>query len=196
MSTCDSRAGWAVWLTGLPASGKSTIGNALVQQLQGRWQAIEVLESDRVRERLTPAPTYSDTERDLFYAALAWAGVLLARHGVGVIFDATAHRRAYREAARREIPRFLEVWVRCPVVVCRQRDPRGIYAAAEKGEAATVPGAAVAYEPNEAAELIVDAEREAPAVVATRIVQELESRGWIARGQARRATTPTPRSSA
>lgn len=175
----DERPGWAVWLTGLPASGKSSVAAALADQLRGRGEVVEVLESDQVRRRLTPSPTYDERERDLFYAALAWAGTLLTRHGVGVIFDATANRRRYRDAARADIPRFLEVWVRCPLEVCRRRDRKGIYAAAEAGRAPQAPGAAVAYEPNEAAEIVVAADREPSEEAAARIVAELERRRWI-----------------
>jgi len=57
---------FAIWLTGLPASGKSTIVAALVPQLEGLGCRVEVLESDAVRRVLTPVPTYSHAERDLF----------------------------------------------------------------------------------------------------------------------------------
>ena len=95
----------AIWLTGLPASGKSTIVTALIPQLENLGRPIEVLESDAVRRILTPAPTYSQAERDLFYRALAFMGARLVVHGVTVIFDATANRRAYRDFARSLIPR-------------------------------------------------------------------------------------------
>ncbi|MEX2672552.1 MAG: adenylyl-sulfate kinase [Phycisphaeraceae bacterium] len=189
MTICGDRAnagaeGWAVWLTGLPASGKSTIARQVVKILEQREAAgmmggVEVLESDALRECLTPGAGYGEAERDLFYAAVAWMGVLLTRHGVNVVYDATAHRLRYREAARQAIPRFVEVWVRCPVRVCRQRDRKGIYAAAERGEAEQVPGVGVEYEANERAEVIVDAERESAEAAAGRIVQALEKRGWL-----------------
>jgi adenylylsulfate kinase-like enzyme len=102
---------FAVWLTGLPASGKSTIVAALIPKLEGLGRPIEVLESDAVRRVLTPSPTYSPMERDLFYRALAFVGARLAAHGVTVVFDATANKRAYRDFARTLIPQFIEVAV-------------------------------------------------------------------------------------
>ena len=66
----------AIWLTGLPASGKSTIVAALKPQLEGVGIEVEVLESDAVRQVLTPTPTYSPIERDLFYRALAFMGAV------------------------------------------------------------------------------------------------------------------------
>src|ERR1041385_8149794 len=99
----------AIWITGLPASGKSTIVSALKPQLEALRFAVDVLESDEVRRIITPIPTYSETERDLFYRALAFTGQRLVAHGITVVFDATATRRVYRDFARSVIPRFIEI---------------------------------------------------------------------------------------
>src|SRR5678810_636823 len=113
---------FAIWITGLPASGKSTIVFALRPQLKALGLTVDVLESDAVRRLLTPQATYSLEERDLFYRALAFTGQRLVEHGVTVVFDATASRQNYRDLARSMIPRFLEVAVECPLEVCMQRD--------------------------------------------------------------------------
>ena len=105
------RQAFAIWITGLPASGKSTIVSALKPQLEAMGLAVEVLESDEVRRVVTPIPTYSEAERDLFYRSLAFTGQRLVAHGVTVVFDATASRRAYRDFARSMISRFIEVSV-------------------------------------------------------------------------------------
>jgi adenylylsulfate kinase len=144
--TIDHRPGCAIWLTGLPASGKSTIVAALIPQLQSLGRPVEVLESDTVRRVLTPTPTYSREERDLFYRALALMGARLAAHGVTVIFDATANRRAYRDFARSLIPQFIEVAVECPLELCMQRDYKGTYQRGRRGESSTVPGLQEPYE--------------------------------------------------
>jgi adenylylsulfate kinase len=136
----------AVWLTGLPASGKSTIVAALKPQLEGIGCVVEVLESDAVRRVLTPTPTYSLDERDLFYRALAFMGARLAAHGVTVIFDATANKRAYRDFARRLIPKFIEVAVECPLELAMQRDYKGTYKRGQQGDSSTVPGLQEPYE--------------------------------------------------
>lgn len=140
MTTHDESSAFAIWLTGLPASGKSTIVTALKPQLEGVGCTVEVLESDAVRRILTPAPTYSHEERDLFYRALAFMGARLVTHGVTVIFDATANRRAYRDFARSLIPTFIEVWVECPLELAIQRDYKGTYQRGQHGESSTVPG--------------------------------------------------------
>jgi len=116
---------FAIWITGLPASGKSTIVSALKPQLEAMGFAVEVLESDEVRRVITPIPTYSETERELFYRALAFTGQRLVAHGVTVVFDATASRRVYRDFARSVIPRFIEIAVECPLTTCMERDRKG-----------------------------------------------------------------------
>lgn len=146
MTSHDVLPAFAVWLTGLPASGKSTIVAALKPQLEGLGCAVEVLESDAVRRMLTPTPTYSAAERDLFYRALAFMGAKLVSHGVTVIFDATANKRVYRDFARSLIPRFIEVAVECPLELAMQRDYKGTYQRGRRGESSTVPGLQDPYE--------------------------------------------------
>ncbi|HSL92829.1 MAG TPA: adenylyl-sulfate kinase [Candidatus Limnocylindrales bacterium] len=173
------RQGFAVWLTGLPASGKSTLAGALHRELTGRGVNVAVLESDALRRILTPNPGYGDTERDAFYAGMAFIGCLLTRHGVSVIFDATANRRAYRDRARRQIPDFLEVHVACPLSVCEARDPKGIYRRGREGKAPNVPGIQAVYEPPLHPDSVVQGDTEKPADAARRIVTLLEEKGYL-----------------
>ena len=151
-----SSTAFATWITGLPASGKSTIVAELKPRLAALGFSVDVLESDAVRRVLTPAPTYSHAERDLFYRALAWMGARLVAHGVTVIFDATASRRAYRDFARSVIPRFIEVAVECPLATCMQRDFKGTYQRGQRGESSTVPGLQESYEAPLHPELTID----------------------------------------
>ncbi len=138
---------FAIWITGLPASGKSTITAALRPKLEELGLRVEILESDAVRRALTPTPTYSHEERELFYRALAFLGSRLIAHGVTVIFDATANKRHYRDLARSMIQRFMEVSIECPLEVCMARDRKGTYQKGQAGESTTVPGLQDAYEP-------------------------------------------------
>jgi len=137
---------FAIWITGLPASGKSTIVSALKPQLEAMGFAVEVLESDEVRRVITPIPTYSETERELFYRALAFTGQRLVAHGVTVVFDATASRRVYRDFARSVIPRFIEIAMECPLTTCMERDRKGTYRKGQSGDSLTVPGLQSPYE--------------------------------------------------
>ncbi len=165
---------FAIWLTGLPASGKSTIVAALIPQLQSLDRPVEVLESDAVRLVLTPTPTYSREERDLFYRALAFMGARLAAHGVTVIFDATANRRAYRDFARSLIPNFIEVAVECPLELAMQRDYKGTYQRGQRGESSTVPGLQEPYEAPLNPELTLDTTKLSAKEAAGMIMQSLK----------------------
>ena len=150
------KQGWAIWITGLPASGKSAIASNLIDILQNENVQVQVLESDELRDVLTPNPTYSPRERDIFYNSMVYIGTLLADNGVNVIFDAVANRREWRDKARENIDRFMEVYVDTPLEVCKERDPKGIYEKAEKGEATTVPGVQAEYEKTKDPEVTVD----------------------------------------
>jgi adenylylsulfate kinase len=186
---CLVTPAFAVWITGLPSSGKSTITHALVEALSARRVDVAVLESDTLRQMLTPHPTYSEEERDTFYRAMASIGAMLVAHGVPVIFDATANRRQYRAAARMAIRRFIDVHIECPLEVCLARDLKGIYRKAQSGQASTVPGAQASYEPPDHPDLVVSGQDGAPRAAARRIVRALQDKGYLSQGdgQSRRA---------
>jgi adenylylsulfate kinase len=169
--------GFAVWLTGPPASGKSTVARALLKQLESGGIDCAVLESDELRKIFTPHPRYDEEEREDFYAQMAWIGALLARHGVPVLFDATAHRRSYRDQARQQIANFLEVYVECPLEVCIGRDPKGIYRAA--GSSGQVPGLQAPYEPPIDPDVLIHGDRDDPDHAARQIVAALEQKVYL-----------------
>lgn len=160
---------FAAWLTGRPASGKSAIARELVGLLHERGVEVSVLESDVMRTQLTPFPRYDDADRDFFYGTLAEIGAQLVNGGRPVVFDATANRRAYRDAGRKAIERFAEVYVDTPLEICRARDPKGLY----RG------GMTIDYEPPLTPELVIDGSRTAPAEGARAILALLEKRAWV-----------------
>ena len=160
---------FAAWLTGRPASGKSAIARELVGLLHERGVEVSVLESDVMRTQLTPFPRYDDADRDFFYRTLAEMGAQLVNGGRPVVFDATANRRAYRDAGRKAIERFAEVYVDTPLEICKARDPKGLY----RG------GMTIDYEPPLTPELVIDGSRSAPAEGARAILALLEKRAWV-----------------
>lgn len=179
MTTAGSRDAFAIWVTGLPSSGKSTLAASLKSQLANRGVDIAVLESDVLRQILTPHPRYDEEERELFYRQMVYIGTLLTQHGVPVIFDATANRRCFRERARLQIPKFLEVYVDCPVETCMARDPKGIYRKGTAEARNTVPGLQSTYEPPEEPDIVVRGDLEAPALAAARIILKLSENGFV-----------------
>lgn len=157
---------WAIWITGPPGSGKSAVARGVAAALAAEGTAVKVLELDEIREVVTPEPAYTDAEREIVYRALAYMAKLVTEAGMPVLIDATAHRRAWRELARRLIPAFAEVELVCPIESCRERErsrrgghaPRGIYARAGQ-PGATVPGMDVPYEASPHPELIIETDK-------------------------------------
>jgi adenylylsulfate kinase len=176
------RPRWAIWITGLPGSGKSVLARAAADALRATGLPVKVLELDEIRKVLTPEPHYTEQERDVVYRALGYMAVLLTEAGIPVLIDATAHRRMWRDLVRAAVPLFAEVQLVCPLEVCQERErtrtrghaPRGIYQRAGRPGAA-VPGVDVPYEPALAPELVVDTAAE-PVSTATARITELARR--------------------
>lgn len=152
---------------------------ALKAQLAERGIDAAVLESDVMRQVLFDQPRYDEREREAFYRFIAYAGVLLIEHGVAVIFDATGNRKEYRERARQQIPRFLEVYVECPLATCIARDPKGIYRQAREGKADNVPGLQAAYEPPESPDVLVHGDQDSPDDTARQVILKLQEKGYL-----------------
>lgn len=148
--------GVVAWVTGLPASGKTTLARNVQEALRAQGRDCVVLDGDEVRAALVPTPGYDDGGRSDFYETLARLAALLAREELRVIVAATAHLRAHRERARLLAPRFLEIHVRTPAEECRRRDPKGLYRSAQQGTVSGVPGADVEYEPPLAPDVVAD----------------------------------------
>jgi adenylylsulfate kinase len=166
---------FAVWLTGLSGSGKSSVARALLARLHDRGVEVSVLESDVLRTQLTPFPRYDDDERNFFYRAIADIGGYLAKERA-VIFDATANRRAYRDRGRAAVARFAEVYVSTPLEVCAARDTKGLY---KSKSVKTLPGVQSAYEVPLAPELVVSGASGTPEDGAAEVMALLERRGWL-----------------
>lgn len=177
------QVGWCVWITGLPGSGKSVVSEALFLLLRAKGMRAQLLSSDALRKVITPKPTYSLEERDIVYFTLVYIAGLLTDNGVNVIIDATGNLRRYRYNARQSIPRFMEVYLQCPLEVCMGREtkrgktyqaPKHIYARAAKGRTSTVPGIGQPYEPPLNPEIALDTVKFAPEECALRIMQKLQ----------------------
>lgn len=179
---------WAIWITGLPGSGKSAVARAALAELAADGEHVELLELDVLRRTLTPTPTYDAAEREAVYRALILIARTLMHAGHPVLIDATGHRRAWRDLARACLGDFAEVQLACPLEVARERErvrpagnhPRAIYARAGH-PGATVPGVDVPYEPAAAPELTIDTTQES-----------VESAGARVAALAQRFPVPSP----
>lgn len=175
----QSDPGFVIWFTGLPASGKTTLARSVQELLAERDIHSLLVDSDDWRAILTPQPQYSEAERAWFYEVIAYLATWLANNGINVLIAATANRRLYRDRVRQQVKRFAEVYVDCPLAVCRERDPKGIYALAQEGRAENVPGIGTAYEAPLAPEAVVDTSNTSPAEAAESVAGQLQRAGLI-----------------
>lgn len=165
---------FALWLTGIPSSGKSTLAKAVAKKLRAQGLRVVILESDELRRLLTPESRYTEEERDFFYRAMAVIGKFLVENGVTVIFDATAHKRIYREYTRKLIKNFLEIYVYAPLEVCMERDVKGLYKKALKGEIKTLPGLQVKYEEPTNPDLTIETHKQSIEEAVNKILKKIE----------------------
>jgi len=146
---------FAIWLTGLPGSGKSVISESLKQILEEHRILSQILRMDEMRKYVTPEPKYTDEERQLIYNAFSFTAKLLVENNINVIMDGTGNLRKYRALAKEIIPNYLEIYLKCPLDVAIKREikrkdtkdaPENIYKRAKKVETRTVSGLQVEYE--------------------------------------------------
>jgi adenylylsulfate kinase len=152
----------ALWITGLPGSGKSTIADA-VKELQPDFT---VLRMDELRKIITPEPTYSDSEREIVYRCLIYIAKKITEMKHNVIIDATGNKKKWREAARELIPGYAEIYLKCSIEECMNRErqrqkahgaPKDIY---DKGQVGwPVPGVNAPYEEPTNPEVLIDTSR-------------------------------------
>jgi adenylylsulfate kinase len=173
------KRGWAVWITGPPASSKTTVAEKLKERLGDESVPVQILESDTLKRVLTPNPTYTAEERETFHTSMAYIGVLLTQNGVNVIFDATANKRRWRRAARGLIDNFLQVRIRCPIEVCRERDQKGVYMKAEEGEEEYAWVVQEEYEEPWHVDVELDCVKDSPEASAEKIMEALKENDLI-----------------
>jgi adenylyl-sulfate kinase len=151
--------GATVWMTGLPASGKSTVAAAVEARLVGEGRSAYVLDGDNLRHGLNGDLGFAAADRAENVRRTAEVAALMADAGVVVLVALVSPYRADREAARAvharlELP-FLEVYVATSLEECERRDPKGLYARARAGELQHLTGVDDPYEPPEAPEVVV-----------------------------------------
>jgi adenylylsulfate kinase len=151
---------WAIWITGLPGSGKTTIAQQVVAVLRARGERVALLEASAFARALVPERVPSPHELDLIYRAVVQAAAALIDVGVPVIIDATAHRRAWRDLARQGLAHFAEVQLACPDAICGARERavrwRSALSISQGTAPATEPDIVLDYEHSFRAELTVD----------------------------------------
>jgi len=171
--------GTTVWLTGLPASGKSAIASAVERQLVGEGTPAYVVDGDNVRHGLSGDLAFTREARKENIRRVADvarmftdAGMITLCSLVSPFADDRAYARGMHD--RHEL-RFIEVWVDTPTAVCAQRDPKGLYAKAKRGEISDFTGISAPYEKPPAPELVLDGAGVSVRENAERVLAELRA---------------------
>jgi adenylylsulfate kinase len=171
--------GFTLWFTGLSGAGKSTLSEAIEHRLKASGQKVEVLDGDVVRTHLSKGLGFSREDRDTNIKRIAFVCGLLTRNDVICISAAISPYRETRQWARDHIGDFVEVYVKCPIEVCRQRDVKGLYKLVDEGKIKGFTGVDDPYEEPEHPELIVETDRETVEESVERIFARLEDLGYL-----------------
>jgi adenylyl-sulfate kinase len=176
--------GFTLWFTGLSGAGKTTISKIVERELRERGSRVEVLDGDVVRENLSKGLGFSKEDRDTNIRRIAFVADLLSRNGVPAITAAISPYRELRDEARELMgERFIEVFVKASVEVCAERDVKGLYEKAFKGEIKEFTGVSDPYEPPLNPELTLDTEQDSAEEDAAKVLTLLEQRGLIPAAQ-------------
>src|SRR5438093_1662702 len=174
-----SNKGFTIWFTGLSGAGKSTLSEVIEKRLKNHGRKVEVLDGDIVRTHLSKGLGFSREDRDTNIKRIAFVCGLLTRNGVICISAAIAPYREAREWAREEIGNFVEVYVKCPIDVCRRRDVKGLYKLVDEGKIKHFTGIDDPYEEPEHPELVVETDKETITESVARIFTKLEELGYL-----------------
>lgn len=151
--------GFTLWFTGLPCSGKSTLAEAIEARMRTQSLRVELLDGDVIRTNLSKGLGFSREDRDTNIRRVGFVCDLLSRNGVAAIAACISPYRSVREELRGQIANFVEIYARCPLEVCIERDVKGMYAKALRGEMKCFTGIDDPYEEPLQPHIVVDTDQ-------------------------------------
>jgi adenylylsulfate kinase len=171
--------GFTVWFTGLSCSGKTTISRQVAEELRKRGLKVEILDGDVVRTNLSKGLGFSKEDRDINIKRIGFVCKLLSRNGVVAIGAAISPYREVRDYNRREIGDFVEVYCKCPLEVCIERDVKGLYKKALAGEIPNYTGVSDPYEEPLDPEVVLETDKEEERESVAKVVRKLEELRYV-----------------
>lgn len=171
--------GFTLWFTGLPCSGKTAVADKVAEELRERGLRVERLDGDIVRKSLTRDLGFSKEDRNENIRRVTFVAKLLTRNGVAVLTSFISPYREIRDEARQEIGNFVEVYVKCPVEVCMERDVKGMYEKAIKGEIKEFTGISDPYEEPLKPEILLESDKETLEESTNKVIQRLNDLGYL-----------------
>lgn len=171
--------GFVLWFTGLSGSGKSELATRVAKKLQEMDKRVEILDGDVVRQSLTKDLGFSEADRKTNLERVTFVAKLLSRNGVATLVSFISPYISSRDAARRETTNFIEVFVKCPVEVCMERDVKGLYNKAIAGEIKDFTGISHPYEEPPNPEITVETDKETPEESVGKILAYIQKIGIL-----------------
>ena len=170
-----------IWFTGLPCSGKSTLANALKQKLEELGKRVYILDGDIIRKELNVDLGFSEEDRKENIRRVSVVAKILTECGVIPVVALVSPFRESRRKARERIGKFVEVYVKAPIEVCKERDVKGMYKLAIEGKIKGFTGIDDPYEEPENPEVVCETDRETVDESVEKILNFLEKEGYIER---------------
>lgn len=179
MADKNGEAGFVLWMTGLPCSGKSTLTSKLEPILKDRRGRVELLDGDIIRTHLSPNLGYSKQDRDTNVKRVGFVADLLSRNGVAVLAALVSPYADTRQYLRENVTNYMEVFVDCPVEECSRRDVKGHYKKAAKGEMKHFTGVDDPYERPANPDLHLRTDKQSMDECISVILDALKKKGWL-----------------
>lgn len=171
--------GFTLWFTGMSGAGKTTLSRMVEEALLERGLKVEVLDGDVIRNNFSQGLGFSKEDRDINIRRIGFVCHILTRNDVVAIAAAISPYRAVRAENRNLIKSYVEVYCKCPLAVLKERDPKGLYKKAEKGEIKQFTGIDDPYEEPLDAEIMLETDTETPEQSMNKIIRTLELIGYI-----------------
>ncbi len=171
--------GVTIWFTGLPCSGKTTLALKLSEELKKRGIPSENLDGDVTRKYLSKGLGFSKEDRDENIRRVGFVCSLLTRHGALTTAAFVSPYRSIRDENRKLIGSFVEVYVKCSLEKCMERDVKGMYKKAIAGEIQNFTGISDPFEEPERPELVVETDKESEDESLKKILAKLEELGYL-----------------
>jgi len=168
-----------IWLTGIPGSGKTTLALELQKYYKQKDLPVEILDGDEIRKTLSKDLGLSPEDRKEHNRRIIFLAQILAKNGITTIVPLISPYRETREFARKEIPNFVEVWVKASVDECIKRDPKGLYKKALAGEIKNLTGLQAPYEEPKNPEILLDTEKHNIEESLKLIISSLKKLGYL-----------------
>lgn len=176
----NEEEGFTLWFTGLSGSGKSAVADRVGLRLEEEYgHKAERLDGDIVRQHLTADLGFTKEDRNTNIKRVSFLAELLSRNGVSVLASFISPYRERRQKTREQVTNFIEVFVKCPIDVCAERDVKGLYEKARRGEIENFTGISDPYEEPENPEILLETHEEEIDESVQKVIDYLDDNGYL-----------------